>query len=435
MEGEIMQEVDITSNLKERDSKHLWHPLTQHKVSSEMLPISKASGVILTDDEGRDYIDGISSWYTAVYGHCNPYITNKVAAQMQNLDQVVFSGFTHKPAIELSEALIRILPEGQQKLFFNDNGSTATEIGIKMALQYHHNLGNDRKVMLAFENGFHGDTFGAMSVSGLSVYNGAFEDHFIRVERIPVPDGTNNKAILYQLKSILSKENIAGFIYEPLIQGAAAMKFHDAEGLNAILKLCRQHEVLLVADEVMTGFGKTGTYFASDYIEEKPDVICMSKALTAGLLPMGLTSCNQKVYDAFYSDEIAKGLFHGHTYTANPLACTAALAGIELLTSEEIQQNIQRITESNQEFVRELKQNQQVLNARSMGVILAFELHVEMERYGNLRDKLFRFFMDNGLFLRPLGNTIYIVPPYVTSEEQMKKIYKLLQECIDQFQA
>ncbi|CAL68501.1 adenosylmethionine--8-amino-7-oxononanoate transaminase [Christiangramia forsetii] len=420
-------------NLTERDKKHLWHPLTQHKVSPEMLPIKKAKGCTLTDEKGNEYIDGISSWYTAVYGHCNPYITEKVAEQMQNLDQVVFSGFTHEPAIALSEALIEILPEGQQKLFFNDNGSTATEIGIKMALQYHHNLGNDRKVMLAFEEGFHGDTFGAMSVSGLSVYNGAFEDHFIRVERIPVPTGENNQEVISILNNILKNHNIAGFIYEPLIQGAAAMKFHDGEGLNEILKICRENEVVLVADEVMTGFGKTGSYFASDYMQEKPDVVCMSKALTAGLLPMGLTSCSQKIYNAFYSNDIAKGLFHGHTYTANPLACAAALAAVQLLRTDEIQTGINRITESNMAFTAKLKDHPKVKNVRSKGVIFAFELAVETERYGGLRNKLFKFFMDNGVFLRPLGNTIYIVPPYVISEEELQKIYSVIEDVLSNF--
>ncbi len=429
-----MRDLEVkTESLAERDQKHLWHPLTQHKISGDMLPITKAKGCILTDDNGREYIDAISSWYTAVYGHCNEIITQKVAAQMQNLDQVVFSGFTHEPAIKLSEELVKILPEGQQKLFFNDNGSTATEIGIKMALQYHYNLGNDRKVMLAFEEGFHGDTFGAMSVSDLSVYNGAFEDHFIRVERIPVPTGDNNAEVLSILKKVVNKHKIAGFIYEPLIQGAAAMKFHDAAGLNEILKFCREHDIILIADEVMTGFGKTGTFFASDQVDEKPDVVCMSKALTAGLLPMGLTSCSLKIYNAFYSDEIGKGLFHGHTYTANPLACSAALAALELLRSEEIQQNISRITQSNIDFANILKGNLKVKNARSKGVILAFELDIETDRYGNLRNQLFKYFMDGGVFLRPLGNTIYIVPPYVISDKELKKIYEVIECSISDF--
>ncbi|APG60581.1 adenosylmethionine--8-amino-7-oxononanoate transaminase [Christiangramia salexigens] len=420
-------------DLRDRDKKHLWHPLTQHKISPDMLPIVSAKGCILKDDRGNEYIDAISSWYTSVYGHCNELITERVAAQMKNLDQVVFSGFTHQPAIELSEALIEVLPAGQEKLFFNDNGSTATEIGIKMALQYHHNLGNDRKKMLAFEEGFHGDTFGAMSVSGLSVYNGAFEDHFIEVERIPVPTGKNNHEVIEQLKMLLSQNNIAGFIYEPLVQGAAAMKFHDAEGLNEILKICRKNEVILVADEVMTGFGKTGKYFASDYIEEKPDVVCMSKALTAGLLPMGLTSCSAKIYDAFYSDEIAKGLFHGHTYTANPLACAAALAGLNILRSSEIQDSIREISEKNTAFAERLSKNKKVKNARSIGVIMAFELDVETDRYGSLRNELFKYFMDNGVFLRPLGNTIYIVPPYVISKDEIERVYSVIESSLSEF--
>lgn len=420
-------------SLAQRDKKHLWHPLTQHKTSGEMLPIVKAKGALLYDEDGKEYIDGISSWYTAVYGHCNEKITKKVTTQMQQLDQVVFSGFTHKPAIELSEALIKILPGNQEKLFFSDNGSTATEIGIKMALQYHHNLGNDRKVMLAFEEGFHGDTFGAMSVSGLSVYNGAFEEHFIEVVRLPVPMGENNEEVLSKLRTLISTHKIAGFIYEPLVQGAAGMKMYDPEGLNEILKVCKENEIITIADEVMTGFGKTGKNFASEYLETTPDIICMSKALTAGLLPMAITSCTRKIFDAFYSEEISKGLFHGHTYTANPLACTAALAGIELLTSEEIQQDIKRVIASHQQFGERIKKHPKVKNLRQLGVIIAFELDHEMERYGNLRNQLFAHFMERGIFLRPLGNTIYIAAPYIVSNGELQKIYSAIEAALEKF--
>lgn len=398
-----------------------------------MLAIVKAKGVMLYDENGREYIDGISSWYTAMYGHCNKKITAKVAAQMQQLDQVVFSGFTHKPAIELSEALIGILPSNQQKLFFSDNGSTATEIGIKMALQYHHNLGNDRKVMLAFEEGFHGDTFGAMSVSGLSVYNGAFEEHFIEVVRLPVPVGENNLEVCDKLKQLIKDHKIAGFIYEPLVQGAAAMKMHDAEGLNEVLKICKANDIVTIADEVMTGFGKTGRNFASEYLETLPDIICMSKALTAGLLPMAITSCTQQVFDAFYSEEISKGLFHGHTYTANPLACTAALAGIELLTSEAIQNDILGVIKSHKDFSKRLKDHPKVKNLRQLGVILAFELDVEMERYGNLRNQLFAHFMEKGVFLRPLGNTIYILAPYIIENKDLETVYESIESALEKF--
>ena len=423
----------MAKNISERDKKYLWHPLTQHKLHSEMLAIVKAKGAVLYDEDGKEYIDGIASWYTCMYGHCNDFIVERVINQMRQLDQVVFSGFTHEPAVKLSEELIKILPDNQEKLFFSDNGSTATEIGIKMALQYHFNRGEKRRVMLAFEDGFHGDTFGAMSVSGLSVYNGPFEDFFMDVERIPVPTSENIEQLLVSLQTKLDQNNIAGFIYEPLVQGAAAMKMYDADNLDRILSLLKRHNVLTIADEVMTGFGKTGSYFASDHIENKPDIISLSKALTAGLMPMAITSCTQRVYDAFYSDEIAKGLFHGHTYTANPLACTAALAGIELLRSDEMQANIQRIVQSHEKFDLEIKNHPKIAGTRQCGVIYALDLDVKMERYGNLRNTLFKHFMDNGVFLRPLGNTIYILTPYITTDEQLQKIYATIKKALEQF--
>ncbi|WP_298900818.1 adenosylmethionine--8-amino-7-oxononanoate transaminase [uncultured Psychroserpens sp.] len=418
-------------SLKERDKKHIWHPLTQHKLHPEAIAITKAKDCTLTDEDGNTYIDAIASWYTCMYGHCNQDIVNKVSEQMNRLDQVVFSGFTHEPAVQLSEALIAILPENQNKIFFSDNGSTSVEIGIKMALQYHFNTGEKRHTLIAFEDGFHGDTFGAMSVSGLSVYNGPFEDFFLDVKRIPTPNGHNHDIILKQLEDITANHKVAGFVYEPLVQGAAAMKMHDANGLELILKFCKSNQIITVADEVMTGFGKTGRYFASDYMETKPDVICLSKALTAGLLPMAITSCSQNIYDAFYSDEIGKGLFHAHTYSANPIACTAALAGIELLTSDKIQDDIKRIITSHQAFDNHIKTHPKVASTRQTGIIFALDLQIEMERYGNLRDKLFNFFMQNGVCLRPLGNTIYILAPYVISEKELDTVYRVIEGVLD----
>ena len=418
-------------NLKQRDKKHIWHPLTQHKLHPEAIAIVKAKGCVLTDEDGNEYIDAIASWYTCMYGHCNNYITDKVTAQMQQLDQVVFSGFTHEPAVKLSEELVKILPENQNKIFFSDNGSTSVEIGIKMALQYHFNKGEKRHVLLAFEDGFHGDTFGAMSVSGLSVYNGPFEDFFIDVKRIPVPNGTNDLEILNKLEDIVSNNAIAGFVYEPLVQGAAAMKMHKAQGLESILKFCKAHNIITIADEVMTGFGKTGKYFASLHLNTKPDVMCLSKALTGGLLPMAITSCTQDIYEAFYSDDMGKGLFHAHTYSANPLSCTAALASVTLLQTQEIQDNIERIIKSHEEFGAHIKTHTKVKSIRQTGVIFALDLNVEMSRYGDLRDKLLNFFMDNGVFLRPLGNTIYIQAPYVITTNQLQTIYRVIEQALD----
>lgn len=418
-------------NLSDRDRLHIWHPLTQHKTHQKMLGIRRAEGVYLYDEEGTAYIDGISSWYTAMYGHCNPYITERVSKQMQQLDQVVFSGFTHEPAVALSEKLLSLLPPNQSKLFFSDNGSTAVEVAVKMALQYHFNRGDKKTRLLAFEEGFHGDTFGAMSVSGLSVYNGPFEDFSLDVERIPVPVSGNPEEILNVLEGLLSRRDIAAFVYEPLVQGAAAMKFQDPEGLEKILALLRENGVLLIADEVMTGFGKTGTHFASEQLSTQPDLICLSKALTAGLLPMAITSCTDEIYKAFYSDEISKGFFHGHTYTANPLSCTAALAGLELLSSAEIQEGIQMIAGEHLRFKERMQSHPKVRDARCWGVIFAMELDVDFSRYGNMRDTLFRHFMDRGIFLRPLGNTIYILPPYVITRKELNEIYGAIEAVFD----
>ena len=419
-------------SLKERDKKHLWHPLKQHQTHPESLAIVKAKGCILTDENGNDYIDAISSWYTCMFGHCNDYIVDKVSQQMRQLDQIMFSDFTHEPAVKLSEELIKILPQNQNKIFFNDNGSTAVEAGIKMTLQYHYNHNEKRSTFIAFENGFHGDTFGAMSVSGLSVYNGPFEEFLIDVKRIPVPDGTNHQLILNQLKAYNTQHKIAGFIYEPLVQGAAGMKIHNADGLNEILNYCKTNEILTIADEVMTGFGKTGNYFASDYIETKPDIICLSKALTAGLIPMAITSCTQEIYDAFLSNEMAKGFFHCHTYSANPIACSASLAAIELLTSKEIQNNIKNISNFHEAFGKQILTHPKVKSVRSIGVIFALDLDINVPRYGDLRDKLLKFFMENGVFLRPLGNTIYIQPPYIISDEELNKVYDTIKLALEE---
>lgn len=416
--------------LQERDKKHLWHPLKQHQTHPDSLAIIKAKGCILTDENGNEYIDAISSWYTCMYGHCNDFITSRVFNQMQQLDQVMFSDFTHEPAVKLSEELIEILPKNQNRIFFNDNGSTAVEASIKMALQYYFNRGEKRSTFIAFENGFHGDTFGAMGVSGLSVYNGPFKDLLFDVLRIPTPNGNNHQEILSLLEQYLTNHKIAGFIYEPLLQGAAGMKIHDAEGLDEILRFCKKHKILTVADEVMTGFGKTGKNFASDFMETKPDIICLSKALTAGLLPMAITSCTEEIYNAFLSDDIAKGFFHCHTYSANPVACAAAIAGIELLKSDEIQSNIKKIIASHNQFNERIKNHSKVKSTRQLGVVFALDLNTQTERYGGLRDKLLKFFMDRGVFLRPLGNTIYIQVPYVITKIELEKVYKTIEESL-----
>ncbi len=419
--------------LQERDKKHLWHPLTQHQLHPDHLAIVRAKGCVLYDENGKEYIDGIASWYTCMYGHSNEFVTNRVYEQMKTLDHVVFAGFTHEPAIKLSEALIAILPENQEKLFFSDNGSTSIDVAIKMALQYHFNKGEKRSKIIAFEDGFHGDTFGAMSVSGLSVYNGPFEDFFIDVERVSVPNNENLETVKEQFKALLETEDVAAFIYEPLVQGAAAMKMHIAEHLDALLKIAKDYNILTIADEVMTGFGKTGKNFASEYLEYQPDIMCLAKSLTGGMVPMAITTCTQEIYNAFLSNDLTKGFFHGHTYSANPIACAAALAGIYLLQTDEFQSNIERIIASHQTFDSHIKEHPKVEQTRQLGIIYALDLNIQMERYGDLRYQLFNFFMKKGVCLRPLGNTIYILAPFVITNEQLQKVYRTIEEVLDTF--
>ena len=393
--------------------------------------ITSAKGVYLLSEDGGKYIDAIASWYTCMYGHCNDFITGQAIAQMQKLDQVVFSGFTHEPAIRLAEDLMEVLPDNQQKIFFSDNGSTSVEVAIKMALQFHFNKGEKRNVLLALEEGFHGDTFGAMSVSGLSVYNGPFEAFFIKVIRVPRPTAENLDRLIELTTNILDENRVAGFIYEPLVQGAAGMKMIDTESLDKYLGFLKARELILIADEVMTGFGKTGTCFASDQLKNKPDLMCLSKALTAGLLPMGITSCSKKIFEAFYCDEIQKGFFHAHTYTANPIACATAIAALELLRSDEIQNGIKMIDQMHAAFHQRVQKHPMVKDSRHLGVIYALDLKTDMDRYGALRDSLYRQFMDKGIYLRPLGNTIYIMPPYIIKEAQLNKIYLAIEDVLN----
>ncbi|MDC1259544.1 adenosylmethionine--8-amino-7-oxononanoate transaminase [Flavobacteriaceae bacterium] len=418
-------------NLTERDKAHLWHPLTQHKLKPNHLPILRAKGSTLYDDQGKDYIDGIASWYTCMYGHCNEYITSKIKAQLDELDQVVFSGFTHQPAIELSEKLMAILPSNQNKLFFSDNGSTSVDVAIKMAFQYFFNKKEKRTRIIALEDAFHGDTFGAMSVSGLSVYNGPFESFLLTIDRIKVPTKDTSKTVFSNFKKLVATGEIAAFIYEPLVQGANSMRMYDADLLDELLAIAKEHNVIVIADEVMTGFGKTAKNFASEYMLHQPDIMCLSKSLTAGIAPMALTTCTQNIYEAFCDDNIAKGFFHGHTYSASPLACTAAIAGIDLLVSDEIQTRILEISARHLTFQNHIKDHKNIYATRTLGVIFALDLKLKMDRYGSLRDTLFNYFMDQGVFLRPLGNTIYILPPFVITDKELDRIYEVIKNALE----
>jgi adenosylmethionine-8-amino-7-oxononanoate aminotransferase len=420
-------------SLTDRDQRYIWHPYTQHKTAAPPVSIARGEGALLWDENGKEYIDAIASWWVNPFGHSNVVIADAIYKQLTTLEHVLFGGFTHEPAILVSEKLLQILPSNQRKIFFSDNGSTAVEVAIKASLQYFYNKGEKRTTIVAFENAFHGDTFAAMAASGISLYTQAFKDLLIDVVRIPAPTPGFEMESADSLRQIIKKGGVAAFIFEPLVQGAAGMVMHAPDVLDALISICQQDGVLAIADEVMTGFGKTGRNFACDYLETKPDIICLSKALTGGVIPMAVTTFTQQIFDAFYSDDTAKALFHGHTFTANPAGCAAALASIDLLASAGMQGNIARINTHHLAFEAKIKNHPRVAATRTLGVIFALEIRTETqeEYYGGLRNKLYDFFIGNGIILRPVGNTVYILPPYVIGNLELKKIYDTIERALE----
>jgi adenosylmethionine-8-amino-7-oxononanoate aminotransferase len=353
-----------------------------------------------------------------------------VAKQASVLEHVIFAGFTHQPAISLAEQLIAVLPGKFARVFYSDNGSTSTEVALKMAIQYWWNKsGKDRrsrKKLLAFRNSYHGDTFGAMGVSDRSVFTLAFHDLLFEVVFIDTPDETNLSDSLALIEN--EGDSIAAFIYEPLVQGAGGLRMYAAQHLDELLKKARGKGIICIADEVMTGFGRTGKLFASEYMEEKPDIICLSKGLTGGALPLGVTACVREIHDAYIQDDRTMTFFHGHSYTANPIACAAALASLQLLLEKNCLQAIERIGAAHINFRKELEDQLLPLrNIRSTGTILAFEMDEGSDGYMNTVGAVIgRTAMEKGLYIRPLGNTVYLMPPYCISEDETAFMYSCL---------
>ncbi len=420
-------------SLVERDRDLIWHPYTQMQNAAPPIPIVRGEGVYLIAEDGKKYIDAVSSWWVNIHGHSHPYIAQKVAEQLNRLEHVIFAGFTHPGAIELAERLIDILPSGQSKVFYSDNGSTAVEVAMKMCFQYWSNLGNPKTKVLAFNNSYHGDTFGAMAVSSRSAFTRPFEKLLFDVEFIDLPDAGNIEQLKAHISGISS--DLAAFIFEPLVQGAGGMQMYEARYLDELILHCRQNGILTIADEVMTGFGRTGKLFASDHLSEQADLMCFSKGLTGGTMALGLTTCTSDIYNAFLSDDKLKTLFHGHSFTANPVACSAALASLDLLLDKETLKNIERITQSHQEFLNKIKNHPRLKNIRQTGTILALEWEStgETSYFNNLRDNLYNFFLDKGIILRPLGNIVYVLPPYCINTEQLNYVYLKIEEALERF--
>lgn len=422
------------SELQKKDIAYNWHAYTQHQTAAPPIVITKGKDAVLWDEDGNRYIDAIASWWCNPHGHANKHIAKAISRQIKKLEHVLFGGFTHPSAIELSEKLLSILPENQAKVFYSDNGSTSVEVAIKMALQYHLNQGNRADCIVSFENAFHGDTFAAMAASGIGLYTKSFDDLLLKNHRIPLPTEDNIEQVCLQLKDILKTNKVAAFIFEPLLQGAAGMKIYKPQYLESLMAICAENNVLCIADEVMTGFGRTGQLFAVDYLDTPPDIMCLSKALTGGFIPLSATTATQKIYDAFLSNDVNKALFHGHTFMANPAGCAAALASLELTLSPETEQKIEHIYQKNLEFSLRLKDTGKVKNIGLLGVVLRFDLNVEdSDYYGDLRNNLYDFFIKNRVICRPLGNTLYIIPPYCITDTQLKRVHNVMKQAVEKF--
>ncbi|MDX2196934.1 MAG: adenosylmethionine--8-amino-7-oxononanoate transaminase [Cytophagales bacterium] len=397
----------------------LWHPFDIFS-DVQNLPVTHAQGPYLYTLDGRAILDGISSWWVNIHGHAHPLIAKAIAAQARKLEQIIFAGFSHTPALDLAHTLCQILPGKPAKVFFSDDGSTSVEVALKMAFQYYYNQGISKKKILAISGGYHGDTFGAMSVGHRGIFTRPFHPMLFDVAYIPLPTPDNKELCLNMAEQYLASGEVAAFIYEPLVQGSAGMLMYPPTNLDALLHLCKSYQVLTIADEVMTGFGRTGTLFASEQGTVHPDIYCLSKGITGGFMPLGATVCPQFIYDAFDIQKPESKFLHGHSYTANPIACAAATKSIEMLCSKTGQKNMANTTIQLQALAQDIKPCNKYHNVRQCGNILAFEIKdsTPNEYSSPMSQKLYSYFINHNILLRPLGNTIYIMPQYIWTDKE-----------------
>jgi len=419
------------TDLTEKDKKYIWHPFTQMKNIDFHIPIVKAKGSYIYTENGDKILDAISSWWVCSHGHAHPYIAEAVYKQFKTLEHVIFAGFTHPKAVELAERIVHKIPY-LQKVFFSDNGSTAVEIGLKMAFQYWFNKGMQKKRVIAFKSAYHGDTFGAMSVGGRSDFNKPFFPFLFDVDFIDLPTKGNEEITKNQLLKLVEKEDIAAFIFEPLVQGAAGMRMYAPTILNELIGICKAKNILIIADEVMTGFGRTGKMFATDYMTNKPDIVCLSKGLTGGVMALGLTVCTDTIFNEFLSDDHAKTFFHGHSFTGNPLACAAACASLDLFDKPTTWQQINMIVDEFTIFSKKMKTKSCFVEVRQTGAILALEFKTdELTSYFNsLKNNLYHYFLSKNILLRPLGNVLYILPPFCITKKELMYVFQTIEAFI-----
>jgi adenosylmethionine-8-amino-7-oxononanoate aminotransferase len=423
----------------------IWHPFTNAALDPVPIEIERAEGVWLYAKDGRKIIDAVSSWWVNIHGHANPRIAEAIAAQARKMEHVILAGFTHEPAEELAARLGEWVAPQLKHLFFSDDGSTAVEVGLKLALQHFSNTGRgEKREIVALEHGYHGDTAGAMSVSDDSPFTEPFRAMRYAVHRVHsaycyrCPVGLRRESCqiecVDQLAALLQERGnqIAAVIVEPLLQAAGGMIVYPVEYLQKVRTLCNEHDVLLIADEVLTGFGRTGKMFACDVAGVQPDLMCLSKGITGGFLPMGVTLCSDRVESAFRSENRLHTFYHGHSYTGNALACAAAVESLRIFEDEPVFDRIAEIAETHARRLADLRKYSAVGDTRQIGTIGSIELRAEDAGYlSGMRPKLYQFFLERGVLLRPLGNVVYVLPPYVISPRELEQVWDVITEAVE----
>ncbi|MEE2961897.1 MAG: adenosylmethionine--8-amino-7-oxononanoate transaminase [Myxococcota bacterium] len=425
------------SSLQLEDRKFTWHPFTQQHQAPIPIPVVRANGSYLQTEDGHQILDCISSWWTNIHGHGNPKIVQAIADQAATLDHVLFAGCTHPKAVEVAKRLQQVSPPGIERTFFSDNGSTAVEVALKMAYQYWRNKGLPaKKKFIAFDGAYHGDTIGAMSAGDPKEFGVTFQSLLIPIERLPLPKWKqeNFETIISQLRELLTEKNqhYAGIIIEPMVQGAGGMKIYSSAFLGELRHICDQFNVLLIADEVMTGFGRTGKLFAMEHAEITPDIMCIAKGLTGGVLPLAATLTTSDIYEAFLDESIEKAFLHGHSFTANPIACAAAVASLDIFSEPETLAQSLTIENYYAHRLPTLNRHSTVKETRWLGSIGVVELNCGTTSYFNqIGQQIREYFFKRGFLARPLGNVFYTLPPLSTSIEEIESIYDTLEEFLE----
>ncbi|TCL64137.1 adenosylmethionine--8-amino-7-oxononanoate transaminase [Rhizobium sp. BK251] len=407
----------------------VWHPFCQHKLEPVFKQIVGTEGAHLIDEDGRSVLDAISSWWVITHGHRHPVIMAAIRLALERFDQIIFAEYTHEPAEELARGLIRLAPSGLAHVFYSDSGSTAVEVAIKMALGFFHNRRALRSRVVVMEHGYHGDTIGTMSAGERGVFNAAYTPLLFDVDTIPFPAPDREQQTLDALERFCRGGNVAALLIEPLVLGAGGMKMYSPRLLTEFRRITERYGTLMIADEVMTGWGRTGTLLACAQSGITPDILCLSKGITGGALPLAATLCTAEIFDAHLSEDRSRTFFHSSSYTANPIACAAALANLEVWREEPVEERIQAIAGMHHDRLARFRSDRRFVNVRQQGTIAALDLAVETTGYLSEVGPLLRtFFRQRDVLIRPLGNVIYLMPPYCVTVGDLDRAYGAIEE-------